>query len=107
MKPSPTNPVCEDFITKIGGKQKFSQLIGNGAKIHKNGKVYDCYPEEGIGEFGWCKVGGLILLALPFSSSKIKSNKTNSRNDLWGFCSYHCKIYGGQHGTKLMEANPQ
>ena len=66
MRPTPTNPICEDFFQKFGGKERFNESTWDGAKIYSNGQQHDCFTEEGPGDFGWCEVGEIFRFLLPF-----------------------------------------
>jgi len=84
----PSKAVCDDFFTKNGGRNVFQEKGERGVRVNKGDLQHDCSVKDGSGEFGWCP---------------IQKKKQNS----WGFCSYHCKLSGAQHNTKLMEASIQ
>ena len=75
MRPTPKNPICEDFFQKVGGKEKFSESTWDGAKIYRNGQQHDCFTEEGPGDFGWCAVGSIFKLTLHYDFSFKRSRQ--------------------------------
>jgi len=85
--PLPKDPLCEEFWGTQGGIAAFKlKARAHRVYVNKGDQHTICYPVEGTGKYGWCQV---------------KDKKG------YGFCTYHCSLFGSQHVTTLVETNPR